>query len=145
MALGQQDILYRYLMILFVINLFAYHVLEKLFPLDGLNLDEIHKLPFCGYLVDFFYAQGAIQIGMNAILSMVFFGKYSLSGTLANYIAIPLIGVCVQMGLIASLIDVVLKSIGLDQVGYLLATFLNMGNYWWCHLFLKVAEFFYNL
>ncbi|HLD29632.1 MAG TPA: ComEC/Rec2 family competence protein, partial [bacterium] len=144
-ALGQQDVLYRYLMILFIVNLFAYHVLERFFPLEGLNLDEIHKLPFCSYLIDFFYAQGAIQLGMNAVLSMVFFGKYSLSGTLANYIAIPLIGVCVQMGLITSLLDVVLKSIGLGQIGYVLATFAAMGNYWWCHLFLKVAEFFYNL
>jgi len=132
------------IIILVLVNVFSYNVLDRYFYFEGLSLEDIAKGlgPLKG-IVDFFYAQFAIQIGMMGPLSAIYFGRYPIAGVIANFIAIPLIGVIVQAGLIASSLHVFFSWIGLSHIGEIFATFLNMGNYWWSHLFLKMAEFFY--
>lgn len=55
----------------------------------------------------FLAAQGAIQIGMMIPLSAYYFARWPLAGVWANLIAIPLIGVIVQLGAIGGLLGLV--------------------------------------
>lgn len=55
-------------------------------------------------LLTFIAAQGAIQFGMMIPLSAHYFARWPLAGAWANLIAIPLIGVIVQLGAIGGLV-----------------------------------------
>ena len=52
----------------------------------------------------FFGAQLAIQIGMMVPMSAWFFGQFPVAGVLVNLIAIPLVGLVVQLGMLTGLL-----------------------------------------
>ncbi len=106
------------------------------------KLEERTKLPFPsyrkipGYLISFISSQFAIQFGMMLPLSAYYFGRYPIAGMYANYVAIPLVGVNVQVGMmavIASLIPV---------AGVYIALLLNAANWILLKFFIQSAHFF---
>ncbi len=64
----------------------------------SLNLERIPAL-----VRIFFAAQLAIQFGMMIPLSAWFFGLFPVAGVLVNLLAIPLVGVLVQLGMLTGL------------------------------------------
>ncbi len=106
----------------------------------GLLLDQ--KLPvivefrrFPKWFTMFAAAQLAIQIGMLPI-TCYFFKKISITSPLANFIAIPLIGVIVQLGLFAGILGQI------PVIGPWLALCLNASNWLAIKVFLGTAYFF---
>jgi competence protein ComEC len=91
------------------------------------------KLPY--WLQQFISAQGSIQFGMMVPLSAYYFCRMSLAGPFANFFAIPLIGVIVQLGLFASILGLI------PGVGLYIALVLNAANYIIIWFFLFVAHF----
>ncbi|MBT3192723.1 MAG: DUF4131 domain-containing protein [Verrucomicrobia bacterium] len=63
----------------------------------------------------FFGAQLAIQIGMMVPMSAWFFGQFPVAGILINLLAIPAIGILVQLGMLTGLLGL------LPVVGHLVA------------------------
>ncbi len=94
---------------------------------------EFRRWP--SWLSTFFSAQLAIQLGMLP-LTALFFKKISVSAPMANFIAIPLIGVIVQLGLFAGILGII------PIVGQYLALCLNASNWICIKLFLSTASFF---
>ncbi len=84
----------------------------------------------------FLAAQFAIQIGMMIPLSAYYFCRWPFGGAYANLIAIPLIGVVVQLGAIAGLLGLV------PVVGPFLALLLNAANWFFTTFFLWLAHVF---
>ncbi len=82
----------------------------------------------------FFAAQFAIQIGMMVPLSSYYFCRWPFAGAYANLIAIPLIGVVVQLGAIAGLIGM------LPAVGIYVALILSAANWVFSSAFLWLAH-----
>lgn len=87
------------------------------------------------WFATFFAAQIGIQLGMLP-LTAFYFKKISVSACLANFIAIPLIGVIVQLGLFAGILAFI------PTIGSWLALTLNATNYLCIKLFLATAHFF---
>jgi len=87
----------------------------------------------------FISAQFGIQFGMMIPLSAWYFCKFPVGGTLANFIAIPLVGVNVQLGIFAGLVGMIPK------IGVWLALVLNATNWFLCKLFLLTAHFFSSI
>ncbi|HAE38332.1 MAG TPA: hypothetical protein DCG57_06805 [Candidatus Riflebacteria bacterium] len=90
-----------------------------------------------GWLKGFLAAQIAIFVAMMGPLSAFYFGQLSLAAPIANLIAIPLIGVIVQIGLIAGLIGAFVPVIGIY-----IALVLNAANWLAVKFFLGMASFF---
>jgi len=90
-----------------------------------------------GWLQSFLSAQVAILVAMMGPLSAYYFGQFSLASPIANLIAIPLIGVIVQLGLIAGLIGAFIPVVGMP-----LALVLNAANWLGVKFFLGMASFF---
>ena len=111
--------------------------LEGVYPLKGFQFFNLPR-----WFTMFTCAQLAIQIGMMYPLSAVYFKKFPAAGVLANYIAIPLIGLIVQFGLIAGLLDTFFSAIGLTGIGTFLALLINAFNWLLCKGFLGMASFF---
>jgi len=82
----------------------------------------------------FFAAQFAIQLGMMIPLSSYYFARWPLAGAYANLIAIPLIGVVVQLGAIGGLIGLI------PQAGYYVALLLGAANWLCSAAFLWIAH-----
>jgi len=74
---------------------------------------------------------------MMGPLSAYYFGSMSLSAPLANFIAIPLIGVIVQLGMIAGIIGAFIPVIGMH-----LALLINAANWLGVKFFLGMAHVF---
>jgi ComEC/Rec2-related protein len=89
------------------------------------------------WLQSFTASQVAIFLAMMGPLSAFYFGQMSLAAPLANMIAIPLIGIIVQIGLIAGLIGSFLPVIGLP-----LALVFNAANWLAVKFFLGMAHLF---
>ncbi|MCX7817921.1 MAG: ComEC/Rec2 family competence protein [Kiritimatiellae bacterium] len=85
-------------------------------------------------LLTFFAAQCAIQIGMMIPLSAYYFARWPLAGAWANLIAIPLIGVIVQLGAIGGLVGLV------PGVGIWLSLVLGAANWLASTLFLVLGH-----
>ncbi len=119
----------------------AFWILLALIPLSFFIQKFTHirftfdHLPF--WLRSFVAAQAAIQLGM-APLTAQFFNRVSVSAPIANFVAIPLIGVIVQIGLIAGLLAFI------PVVGIYLALILNAFNWLCVKFFLGTAAFFSN-
>ncbi|MGB3974961.1 MAG: ComEC/Rec2 family competence protein [bacterium] len=94
---------------------------------------EFRRLP--SWFTTFFAAQIAIQLGMFP-LTAFYFKKISIAAPLANFIAIPLIGVIVQLGLFAGILG------SIPVVGIYLALCLNAANWVFIRFFLQSAHFF---
>lgn len=82
----------------------------------------------------FLAAQFAIQIGMMIPLSVFYFSRWPFAGAYANLIAIPLIGVVVQLGAIAGLLGLI------PGVGLYIALLLGAANWVFSSLFLWLAH-----
>ncbi|MGD9874830.1 MAG: ComEC/Rec2 family competence protein [Kiritimatiellia bacterium] len=83
-------------------------------------------------------SQFAIMWGMMAPLSAVYFCRWGSGGSFANLIALPLIGVVVQLGVLAGLIGQI------PVIGPFLALLMNAANFvaatgfcWLAHFFAK--------
>lgn len=71
----------------------------------GLRALSIGRMPVAVPMM--LSAQFAIQIGMMIPLSAWFFGQFPVSGMLVNLIAIPAIGVVIQLGLLTGLVALI--------------------------------------
>lgn len=92
----------------------------------------IQRLP--SWFQQFIYAQGSIQFGMMGPLSAYYFCRMSIAGPIANFLAIPLIGIIVQLGIFAGAIGAI------PVVGIYLALVLNAANYILIVFFLWTAH-----
>ncbi|MCK5684610.1 ComEC/Rec2 family competence protein, partial [bacterium] len=88
------------------------------------------------FVASFISAQGAILFGMMFPLSSYYFYQVSLSSPFANFIAIPLIGIIVQLGILAGIIAFI------PFIGIYIALALNAANYLLIKLFLFIAYAF---
>ncbi|MFC1850375.1 ComEC/Rec2 family competence protein [candidate division CSSED10-310 bacterium] len=116
------------LVLLFILFLVTY-TFRKFFPRSF----RFSRLPY--WFISFTAAQGAIQLGLGP-LNAFYFQKYSLAAPIANFLAIPLIGVNVQLGLIAGIFGFV------PFIGDYLALVINASNWLAVKLFLGSASFF---
>ncbi|HMP89648.1 MAG TPA: ComEC/Rec2 family competence protein [Kiritimatiellia bacterium] len=82
----------------------------------------------------FLAAQVAIQVGMMIPLSAYYFCRWPFGGAYANLIAIPLIGIVVQLGAIAGLLGLI------PFVGPYIALVLNAANWLFTTFFLWLAH-----
>ncbi|OGH57367.1 MAG: hypothetical protein A3G34_04200 [Candidatus Lindowbacteria bacterium RIFCSPLOWO2_12_FULL_62_27] len=111
----------------------AAFLLQKKFPTAvPYGFTSIH--PWIG---SFIAAQVAINLG-NSPLFALYFYRLSISGWYANFIAIPLCGIIVQLGILAGLFYMI------PVVGPYLAAMINGGNFLFCAFFLGSATFFAN-
>lgn len=107
----------------------------KLANISSFQSFAFEMLP--AWLQGFLGAQIAIFVAMMGPLSAFYFGQLSLAAPIANLIAIPLIGIIVQIGLIAGLIGAFVPVIGMP-----IALVLNAANWLAVVFFLKMATFF---
>lgn len=101
--------------------------------------DPFAALRFSGIppaISGFLAAQLAIQIGMMIPLSAYYFSRWPFAGAYANLIAIPLIGIVVQLGAIGGLLGLI------PGIGPYIALVLNAANWLGATLFVDVAHFF---
>jgi len=82
----------------------------------------------------FLAAQFAIQLGMMIPLSAGYFARWPFAGAYANLIAIPLIGVVVQLGAIGGLLGLI------PGVGIYIALLLGAANWVFSSIFLWIAH-----
>ncbi len=94
---------------------------------------EFRRLP--KWFTVFAAAQLAIQLGMLP-LSALYFKKLSVTAVLTNFIAIPLIGVIVQLGLLAGIL------FHIPIIGHWIGLTLNATNWLCIKLFLATAHYF---
>ncbi|MEW5692589.1 MAG: ComEC/Rec2 family competence protein [Candidatus Hydrogenedentota bacterium] len=87
------------------------------------------------WLMQFIASQFAIQFGMMLPLSAYYFNHLPVAGPIANIVAIPLIGIIVQLGMIAGIIGTVIPSIGIY-----IALMLNATNYLCMWVFMAVTH-----
>jgi len=83
----------------------------------------------------FLAAQIAIQVGMMAPLSGFYFQRWASAGAYANLIAIPLIGVILQLALFASIVGLI------PVAGIFLALLLNAANWIFSSLFILLGHY----
>jgi len=105
------------------------YYLDRRFP----RFLEFRRLPI--WISMFAAAQLAIQLGMLP-LTAFYFKKISIAASLANFLAIPLVGVIVQLGLFAGIIGQI------PVIGPYLALCLNAANWIAIKIFLGSATFF---
>lgn len=98
-------------------------------------------------LIQFVSAQVAIQIGMMWPFSSIYFYRFPISGFYANFLAIPLIGIIVQLGWIAGLINLLLDIISyllgikiISIIGLNIALLINAFDNQLCQMFLGMAK-----
>jgi ComEC/Rec2-related protein len=84
----------------------------------------------------FLAAQFAIQVGMMIPLSAYYFSRWPFAGGYANLIAIPLIGVVVQLGAMAGLLGLI------PGAGLYIALVLNAANWVFSTMFLMLSHYF---
>lgn len=82
----------------------------------------------------FLAAQCAIQIGMMIPLSAAYFARWPFAGAYANLIAIPLIGIVVQLGAIGGLLGLI------PGIGIFIALLLGAANWVFSSIFLWLAH-----
>ncbi|MEW6040738.1 MAG: ComEC/Rec2 family competence protein, partial [Elusimicrobiota bacterium] len=128
--------LYPFLISFFVSNVIVYYWQKKA-KWVGASYNDFPR-----YIVRFTWAQLGIQIGMMYPLSALYFNRFPVSGVFANFIAIPLIGVVVQLGLVASSIYVFFDYLGLTQLGLSIGFLINAGNYIAAKFFMDMSHFF---
>ncbi len=85
------------------------------------------------WITDFFGAQLGINLGNVIPISAFYFNHIPVASFWANWIAIPLIGIIVQLGIIAGLLGLLWLPLGLV---------LNAGNWIACKVFLWSVHFF---
>ncbi len=83
----------------------------------------------------FIAAQLAIQLGMMIPLSAYYFQRWSAVGSVANLVAIPLVGIVLQLAMLSCIVGLI------PGVGVYLALVLNAANWIGCHIFLDLAHY----
>ncbi len=91
----------------------------------------IASLP--SFFSDFMGMQFGITLGNVLPISAIYFQRFAIAGIFANWIAIPLIGIIVQLGIIAGIVGMVSTKIALA---------INAGNYLFSKFFLFMANVF---
>lgn len=119
----------------FIYIIAAAYISGKLANISSFQSFAFEMLP--NWIQGFLGAQIAIFIAMMGPLSAFYFGQLSLAAPIANMIAIPLIGLIVQIGLIAGLIGAFVPGIGIY-----IALLLNAANWLAVKFFLAMATFF---
>ncbi|HNW93570.1 MAG TPA: ComEC/Rec2 family competence protein, partial [bacterium] len=119
--------------ILFVLAMYGATKLNARHPTFTYGYSDI-PLWFSG----FFAAQFGIQFGMMIPLSSFYFGRWPLAGCYANFIAIPLIGIIVQLAMIAGILAIILPWF---NIGTYMALLLNATNFFLCKLFVAVGHY----
>ena len=87
-------------------------------------------------IAGFFAAQFGIQIGMMFPLSPFYFYRWPVAGAYANLIAIPLVGVVLQLSMLAGLLGLI------PGIGIYLALFLSAANWVFSIGFLLIGHYF---
>lgn len=106
--------------------------LAKKAPVGSICYEDIPQ-----WLQSFLAAQMAILLAMMGPLSAYYFGQFSLASPIANIIAIPLIGVIVQVALIAGIIGAFVPVIGIY-----IAFVFNAANWLFIKIFMGMASMF---
>jgi len=119
-----------YLGLLGILSALAYF-LEKKRPLRGFEYEG-----WWPYIAGFFCVQLSIQLGMMWPLSGVYFNRFPIAGILANFIAIPLIGIIVPLGIIGELFTFI------PGIGEHLGLAIGGANTLFSDFFLVMAKFF---
>ncbi len=83
----------------------------------------------------FLAAQCAIQLGMMIPLSAYYFSRWPVAGAAANILAIPLIGIVLQLAMLACLLGLI------PGVGLWLALLLSAANWVVAGVFMTVAHY----
>ena len=86
--------------LLYIVSAGLYY--GSLYLKDSDLVDYFYRKTVWRGLMIFTCAQLAILIGMMWPLSAVYFQRFPISGSFANFLAIPLIGFIVQYGLVAA-------------------------------------------
>ncbi len=118
----------------------SYYFFTKTELVDNIMYPKSTTGIFFKGLLYFTIMQLAIQLGMMWPLSAVYFSRFPIAGFYANFLAIPLIGVIVQLGWIAGLADLFFSVIGLPQVGHSIALFVSTINLPLTQWFLNIAK-----
>ncbi|MBR6021773.1 MAG: ComEC/Rec2 family competence protein, partial [Kiritimatiellae bacterium] len=84
----------------------------------------------------FIAAQFGMQIGMMIPLSAYYFYRWPVAGAYANLLAIPLVGVVLQLSMLAGLIGLI------PGIGIYIALFLNAANWIFSTAFLLIGRYF---
>jgi len=127
----------NYWHLLFFVMIGLIYLIDRLrnpFYKDPLLSYGYARLP--RFVSGFISAQIAILFGMMWPLSSFYFQRMSLSAPFANFIAIPLIGIIVQIGILAGIIGLI------PVIGAYIALFLNAANFIFIKLFLFTASIF---
>ncbi len=82
----------------------------------------------------FFAAQFSIQIGMMIPLTAIYFMRWPFGGMFANIIAIPLIGVVIQLGMLGGLLGMI------PGIGIYFSLVLGAANWFFSTLFLYISH-----
>ncbi|MBU1077982.1 MAG: ComEC/Rec2 family competence protein, partial [Spirochaetes bacterium] len=85
------------------------------------------------FIIGFMGVQFGITLGNVFPISGIYFQRFAISGLYANWIAIPLIGVIVQLGMIAGILGFLFTP---------LALVINAANFIFAKFFLGMAHFF---
>ncbi|MDI6641178.1 MAG: ComEC/Rec2 family competence protein [Elusimicrobiota bacterium] len=123
-------------------------IVARLYRLSDRDIiDDFWYSPVGKGLLEFSCSQLAIQLGMMWPLSAAYFYRFPIAGFYANFFAIPLIGLIVQLGWIAGSLDVAFGWIKLPFVllsattlGELLSLIINAFNWVLCQMFLGMAK-----
>ncbi len=100
-------------------------------PIRAYGFADIHP-----GIAGFIAAQFGMQIGMMIPLSAYYFYRWPVAGAYANLIAIPLVGVVLQLSMLAGLIGLV------PGIGIYLALLFNAANWIFSTLFLLLGHYF---
>ena len=87
-------------------------------------------------IAGFFAAQFGLQIGMMFPLSPFYFYRWPVAGAYANIIAIPLVGVVLQLSMLSGLLGLI------PGIGIYLALFLSAANWLFSIGFLLIGHYF---
>ena len=107
--------------------------------LDKKDIHLIGKYGFADIPVGvsgFIAAQFGMQVGMMIPLSAYYFARWPVAGAYANLLAIPLVGVVLQLSMLAGLIGLI------PGIGIYLALLLNAANWIFSTGFLYIGHFF---
>ncbi len=100
--LVQRPNLYAYLGLLWLLLLLGTRLNHRVPALWTINLERMPRV-----IRLFIAAQLAIQLGMMIPLSAWFFGQFPVAGILVNLLAIPGVGILVQLGMLTGLVGMI--------------------------------------
>jgi len=114
-----------------VFSLSRFMTARGISPIRNYGFADIHP-----GIAGFIAAQFGLQIGMMIPLSAFYFYRWPVAGAYANLLAIPLVGVVLQLSMLAGLIGLI------PGVGIYLALLFNAANWIFSTLFLLIGHYF---